>query len=123
VGILGTLAMFEAMARSRDYHDTTRPAAATTRRLLDFNADVFGETIPGFGEATWLYQLANEVSVAEDPLTCGLPHFSGKAPEEAVMHIKLGRWVRESGLTADAARRERHRCMEAGEPMPWDEHA
>src|SRR5450755_892745 len=121
--IEGTLAMFEAAARSRDYSATTRPAAATLRRLLDFNEAVFGgDAIPGFSEATWLYQLAGAVSAAEDPLTGPLPRFVGTDTpgEEAVGMLKLGRWVGESGLDADAAAREIERRMQAGEPMPWE---
>lgn len=121
--IEGTLAMFEAAARSRDYSATTRPAAATLRRLLDFNEEVFGgDAIPGFGEATWLYQLAGAASVAEDPLTGPLPRFSGTDTpgEEAVGVVKLGRWARESGLDSDAAAREVERLLQAGEPMPWE---
>jgi hypothetical protein len=76
LAIEGTLAMFEAAARSRDYQATVRPVAATLRRLLDFNHEAFGTAIPDFGGATWLYQLAATVSVAEDPLTAPLPQSS-----------------------------------------------
>jgi hypothetical protein len=119
--IEGTLAMFEAVARTRDFQATTRPAAAGLRRLLDFNADVFGEDIPGFAEATWLYELAVAVSVADDPLTAPLPSFSGTdgSGEEAVAMAKMGRWVRESGLDTGAAVAELQRRQEAGEPMAW----
>lgn len=104
----GTLAMFEAVAQTRDYATTTRPAAATLRRLLDFNADVFGENIPGFGEATWLYELAASVSAAEDPLTAPLPSFSGTdgSGDQAVAMAKMGKWARESGLHNAAAATE-----------------
>ena len=118
----GTLAMFEAVAQTRDYGTTTRPAAATLRRLLDFNADVFGENIPGFGEATWLYELAASVSAAEDPLTAPLPSFSGTdgSGDQAVAMAKMGKWARESGLDNAAAATELLRRQEAGEPMPWE---
>lgn len=123
VGIQGTLATFEAAARSRDYVTTTRPVAATTRRLLDFVEEVFGtETIPGFGEATWLYMLVNAVHAADDPLSAALPSFvEGESPEVTIATTKLGRWVRESGLSDDAALREISRRSNAGESMPWDD--
>jgi len=122
LAIQGTLAMYEAAALSRDYHTTTRPAAATLRRLLDFNEEAFRGELPGFGETTWLYQLAGTAAVAEDPLTCEPPRFSGtdSSGEESMMMLKLGRWARESGLDADAAAREITRRTQAGEPMPWD---
>lgn len=121
--IEATLAMFEAATHSRDYAVTVRPAAATLRRVLDFNAEAFGGEIPGFGEATWLYQLAAVVSVAEDPLTCPLPQFSGTntSGDETLMMVKMGRWARESGLHEGAAARELGRRVQAGEGMPWDD--
>jgi hypothetical protein len=121
--IVGTLAMFGAAAQSRDYHGTIRPTAATLKRMLDFNADVFGAGIPEFSEATWLYQLVMAVSTAEDPLTGPLPQFFGTdtAGEETVMMTKLGRWARETGLDESAAAQELVRRMDAGEPMPWEQ--
>lgn len=121
--IEATLAMFEAAANSRDYQATVRPATATLKRVLDFNAEVFDGGIPDFGEATWLYQLASAVSAAEDPLTGPLPQFFGTntSGEEAVAMSKLGRWLRESGLDEDAAAQELTRRMDAGQPMPWEE--
>jgi hypothetical protein len=123
VGIQGTLAMFEAAARSRDYAATTRPIAATTRRVLDFSEEVFGpETIPGLAEATWLYQLVDAIHDADDPLTADLPVFvEGESGDQTVATAKMGRWATESGLSAEAAARELTRRVNAGEPLPWED--
>ncbi|MHB8660021.1 MAG: hypothetical protein ACYC91_19195 [Solirubrobacteraceae bacterium] len=125
LGIQGTLAMFEAAAQSRDFDATVRPAAATLRRVLDFNTEAFGGEIPEFGEATWLYQLTATVSMAENPLSCPLPQFVGtdSSPQETMMMVRMGKWMRESGLDETAAAQELTRRMNAGEPLPWDQQA
>jgi hypothetical protein len=123
VGIQGTLAMFEAAARTADYAATTRPLAATTKRLLNFNEDVFGsEAIPELGEATWLYQLVDAIHAADDPLSADLPSFvEGESADQSIMQARMGRWVRESGLSIDAAATELSRRVSEGEPLPWEE--
>jgi hypothetical protein len=123
--IQGVLAMFESAAVTRDYAATVRPAAATLRRLLDFNAEAFGAQSPEFAEATWLYQLAEAISQAQDPLSAPLPTFAGTdvPGEQALMEVKLGRWARASGLDAEQAAQELSRRLQAGEPVPWDNHA
>ena len=121
--IEGTLAMFEAAAQTRDYYATVRPAAATLKRVLDFHVEVLSGGVPDFTEATWLYQLANACSKAEDPLTGPLPSFSGTdtSGRETVTMAKLGRWARQAGLDDRTAAQELARRIEAGESMPWEE--
>jgi hypothetical protein len=123
LAIQGMLAMIEAAAQTRDWGTTVLPTAATLRRVLDFNREAFGGGIPDFGEATWLYELVDAVALAEDPLTSPLPQFSGtdSSGDEALAMVKLGRWMRESGLDEGSAAAELQRRTAAGEPMPWEE--
>jgi hypothetical protein len=64
---MGTLAMFEHIARSYDYDGVTRPMAGAVVRILEL-ADGYGWLpIPSFDETTLLNGLADSMALDDDP--------------------------------------------------------
>lgn len=51
----------------------------------------------------------------------GLPPVIVGAETNDYDALKVGRWMRQSGLTDEQANAEFKRRLDAGEPMPWDE--
>jgi hypothetical protein len=67
IAAMGTLALFEHVARTEDYTLTTRPMAAGAVRLLELAEEAGMSPIPGFDDASFLYALADRLAIEEDP--------------------------------------------------------
>ena len=68
IAMQGTLALFEYVARTRDYGPTVHPAAVITQRALAAVASMTnGSMIPTLGQATIVYNLVDEMAALDDP--------------------------------------------------------
>jgi hypothetical protein len=67
IGAMGTMAMFEHIARTEDYEATTRPMGGAILRILEIADGGGWLPVPSFDETTLLYAISDQVALADDP--------------------------------------------------------